>query len=530
MNDRDFAQLVDRLVRRLRLVRTLRALVHSALAAAVLLAAALVVDKFVPLGTRAWTVVLVVVALGVLGASAAGFLARVSRLRAASLADRRFDLEDRLANAVAFLDCERPTEFMRAHLRETAVHLGTVRPELAVPFRSPGGLPALAAAALVLGLLVILPSFATSGSPTTEPAEPTLPPLRFAAEDTVRTMLEHTDAAGDARLAEVLRDLERLYARIRAGELGRDEALRRFGEVEAKLDDVEHARTEGRPARTWRRELEKALGETGKTLRKSPASAGLGRALENLKLDEAARETRSLAGEVAGKTPTLKLTPEQSQALAKVLERAAGKSRRTLESLSKHMNDAARELTREDLEAMAKSLEQMARDIEKLDQEREELADLARIDDELEEAKSTVSALRRADDGTWTFSVTKGDRAGGFFELAGDFPEEKGEPASGAGDEAVGDGTGGEPERIDATKKPVLLPGKWGDGPGLVEIVRGAAAEGVATAEYRDVAEAARRLAEAAVHSEDIPLGYRLYIKRYFQLIRPRSDETRETP
>ena len=64
----------------------------------------------------------------------------------------------------------------------------------------------------------------------------------------------------------------------------------------------------------------------------------------------------------------------------------------------------------------------------------------------------------------------------------------------------------------------------------IIEVVRGTANEGVATAHYREVAESAAKLAEDTIHSEDIPLGYRLYIKRYFQLIRPAAETPKEKP
>ncbi len=59
------------------------------------------------------------------------------------------------------------------------------------------------------------------------------------------------------------------------------------------------------------------------------------------------------------------------------------------------------------------------------------------------------------------------------------------------------------------------------------EIVKGAASEGVATQAYRDAVESAARAAEDAVYAEDIPLGYRLYVKRYFQTIQPPARDNR---
>ncbi|HUU43359.1 MAG TPA: hypothetical protein VMX57_06240 [Planctomycetota bacterium] len=524
--------VIDRLVRRLRLVRSLGSLVRFAPVAAAVLCLGLIRDKFTPLPAAAWTVLLWTSALIVVAGPVAGCLRRVSRRGVAKLADVRLGLDDRLSSAVEFLASASPTAFMQAHVRETERHLDRVRPVEAVPFRMPRGLWLVCAAFVVSGVLAIVPGFAGRVDVADVRAEKPLPPMRFAGEKTVDAALARLDRVEDRRLVELMRELKRLYADVRAGELTRDETLRRAGEVEVQLDEARSRHTGGQTAHTWRKELEKALADKGKTLEQHPATSNLGRALAQLKLDEASKESRSLAGRLDAKPPTLKLTPEQSKALAKIMEQAAGKNPRSLDVLSKHLNDAARSLTLDDMKQLAENLERIARELEELDKDAERMGDLARIDEELEELRNTVGALKRDENGKWVFSLAPGGEGGaGFFRLEGELPKderEDGEP--GVGDTAEGPGTGGEPTRLDAQHKPSLVGGKWGDGASLIEIVHGAASEGVATAEYREVVEAARRLAEDAVHAEDIPLGYRLYIKRYFQLIRPREDAPKENP
>lgn len=533
MHETEIRNAIDRLVRRLRLVRTLGYLVRFALAAAMILCLGLIGDKFAPLSARAWTVLLWTAVLVLVAGTAAGYLRRVSRLHAAKLADVRLGLDDRLSSVVDFSRAGEPTDFMRAHVAETARHLNRVRPGEAAPFHLPRGLWLLGVAVVVLGFLVIVPGFAGRAAVDAEPEETPLPPMRFAGEQTVDTALGRLDRVEDRRLAEIMRELKRIYADVRAGELSREDTLRRVGEVEAKLDEAESRRTRGQTAHTWRKELEKAVAEKGKILRKNPTASDLGRALADLKLDEASEESRSLAGRLGGTPPTLKLTPEQSKALAKIMKHAAEKNRRTLDVLSKHMSDAARRLSLDDMKELAADLERMARELEQLKKDTERMRDLARVDEELEELKNTVGAMRRDENGRWVFSLAEGASKGaGFFQLdARALPKDDRPGAEpGVGDAAEGPGTGGKPERIDTTKKPTLVGGKWGNGASLIEIVQGAASEGVATTEYKEVVEAARRLAEDAVHAEDIPLGYRLYIKRYFQLIRPREKAPKENP
>lgn len=533
MGSSDVSAVIDRLVRRLRVVRALAYLVRAALVAAGLLCVALVWDKFHPLSATAWQVLLVAAGLVVLVWTSSAVVRRVSRVAAARVADVRLGLEDRLSSACEFSLLTHPTRFMRAHITETVGHLDRVVPADAVPFRLPRGLPLVAVAVVVMGLLLLLPGFSERASAVPEPGPAPLPTLRFAGERTVEDLTARLDLDGDRELAEVMRHLKQLYAKIRAGELSREEALSRAGEVEARLDEVERKRTGGRTAHTWRRELEKSLAAKGTTLTEHPATAAVGRAMAGLNLDEASEASRSLAGAVSATPPTLTLTPEQSKAVAKLMTRAAGKEKRTLDVLSRHMDAAARALSLKDLQGLAANLEKMAQELRKLEGELEKLKGLARMDEEVEELKGVVSALRRDAAGRWVFGPTGGDgQAMGYFRLQGvDLPKSDGNEAQpGVGDTARGPGTGGDPTRIDATRKPRALPGVWGDGVSLVEIVKGAASDGVATAAYRDVADAAATFAENAVHNEDIPLGYRFYIKRYFQLIRPPTQVPKETP
>jgi hypothetical protein len=149
--------------------------------------------------------------------------------------------------------------------------------------------------------------------------------------------------------------------------------------------------------------------------------------------------------------------------------------------------------------------------------------DLARVGEELEEMKEALAGLERDASGQWELRLARGTGrgAGGFLDVPGLTSHDKNEPEPGVGSTKDGPGTGGPPTRTEATRTPREVTGRWGEGPSLIEIVKGVASEGVATTAYRNVAESAARSAEDAVHSEDIPLGYRFYIKRYFQTIRP---------
>ena len=61
-------------------------------------------------------------------------------------------------------------------------------------------------------------------------------------------------------------------------------------------------------------------------------------------------------------------------------------------------------------------------------------------------------------------------------------------------------------------------------GPTRSEVILGAAEHGFANRGYERVYADYERHAEEALEHDEIPGGYRFYVRRYFQLIRPRDE------
>jgi hypothetical protein len=92
-----------------------------------------------------------------------------------------------------------------------------------------------------------------------------------------------------------------------------------------------------------------------------------------------------------------------------------------------------------------------------------------------------------------------------------------------------GAGKGGKPQSGDpsdnADHKHVDAhqTGEHGQGRTRSEVILEAASRGFASREYKEVAQEYKKHAESALEHDDIPGGYRFYVRRYFQLIRPRE-------
>lgn len=69
-----------------------------------------------------------------------------------------------------------------------------------------------------------------------------------------------------------------------------------------------------------------------------------------------------------------------------------------------------------------------------------------------------------------------------------------------------------------------------GQGGSRSEVILGAAERGFASRGYQKVFREYHTVAEEALDKDEIPGGYRFYVRRYFQLIRPRGDEGSAPP
>jgi hypothetical protein len=83
-----------------------------------------------------------------------------------------------------------------------------------------------------------------------------------------------------------------------------------------------------------------------------------------------------------------------------------------------------------------------------------------------------------------------------------------------------------DPTQIDSSTQNLRVEGEQNDeGPQVSEVIRSAADRGFVSRRYRQVHGDYRDHAEEVLERDEVPPGYRFYVRRYFQLIRPREEE-----
>jgi hypothetical protein len=107
-----------------------------------------------------------------------------------------------------------------------------------------------------------------------------------------------------------------------------------------------------------------------------------------------------------------------------------------------------------------------------------------------------------------------------------------GNAQSHARDDRSGGPGGGPPESAATGATPAAaaasadlhVAGAHGRGPARSQVIYEAASRGFAARPYADVHSDYARHAESELERDEIPAGYRFYVRRYFQMIRPRED------
>jgi hypothetical protein len=90
-------------------------------------------------------------------------------------------------------------------------------------------------------------------------------------------------------------------------------------------------------------------------------------------------------------------------------------------------------------------------------------------------------------------------------------------------------GQGGRPQQqaptaLDSKRVDTRVQGELGEGPSRSQVIREAGQHGFASRDYEKVHADYSRHAEAVLERDRVPGGYRFYVRRYFQLIRPRDE------
>ncbi len=348
-------------------------------------------------------------------------------------------------------------------------------------------------------------------------------------------------------------ELEQLEKQIRkiADELRSEELERLAEEMKKSQESLRKEKNRGAraEAKTVLRELSALEAMVQSIQEQAEQSAEEFDALADaLEESEATRE----AAEALKNRDLAKAAEELEKALERLENQGANEADEELAKLAQAMQEALDELPPEQQRRIAEQMRKLAQSrganslgaLRRMAQMMRQMAQNPRRSQSAADAKRAMQNLLQAlqnmkiDDGTQGRFAQGNPRPGEGQQLGvlsmsfaktpgGDSQNQMPGIPTGLPGSEHDEGTTASPlgsvKNVNAEGKVVQLSGTLGEGESLSELILTAGDSSRSSQRYREIYEAMAPAAESAVLQENIPLGSRLFIRRYFESIRPKE-------
>ena len=471
--------------------------------------------------TTVRTVLLVLAAAGIVAWVVWNYLKRRSLSRSAVVADRGADLKDALKSALAFLGLEKTSEWMELQIARSADAASELSPAEMAPTVVPTNLYYASGLGVVLFTL-----FSWNPGWFQELQNVDFFTATLGQEEALEELLDQAEALAPEE--EKLEELSEALDRLR----------RRDIELVQSLQELSEAQDALAASQVDMERLSMDLEELAAQLESSAALADLAEALKNQNTKEAAKLLRELAERLANAE-----TSEELQALLEALQ-GANVQNQELAEMMENLQQAAGDLSPEDLAKMAQSLEAMAEQLENMGQQMAQ-QDGDQMSQEMQQLQASMGQQQA---GEQQQSGQQQEASGqamqsaqGMMSNQMQMAQMQGDPSSAVPVDAgpAGDTTGpggGSDEQVfgEATSLEVqlaleMLAKEEQEQPIPEEIFERLSREEKSTLNYEVIQQRGDYAEESAMEREGVPWQYRSLVKRYFLSIL-NSTETSPDP
>ncbi len=430
----------------------------------------------------------------VLGISAialtASVLCPINLHEAARTIDVRASLKDRAVSGLEFIQRQTDEMLTALQLKDTSDCLQSVAAKEVVRYSIPRETKFVALIMAVGLVFSYIEFFAPPEAPATIDFSPQ---IAAEADHLLKQIKESEKAAEEIGLEDTVKEIEEKALKLKQAGITPKDALAKLTEMSemlsAKMDSAGVAKVDA---------LMKALGEQFVA---NPNLGDFGYALKDGKYEKAAERLFRLSSKLK------KLNSEQRQNLADALQRGGSSVQGTeIESFGDELTKAATALAQKDLKEAEKRLQKACQSLLDCARTKEGNRLLAKL---LAQCQTSKAGICKACNGNGK-SNSPSNKAG----------------------------TGTDPNpfgaltNLDAFRQLERITGVQGTGESTVEITETPVAENPETStdgqstedSYKEVYTKYHKLSEDALSQEQIPLGYRFYVKRYFESIKPNEE------
>ena len=442
--------------------------------------------------------------------------------RSAAVADSAADLKDALKSALAFLGLGERTEWMDVQIERTADTAAGLSP----PDMAPTVVPRPLFYASGIGVaLVSLYAWSPGWLQELEQAEWFTPSQQGQVEH-IEELLDRARALAPEE--EKLEELSDALERLRRRDIELFEALQELSEAQEAL-----AASQAEMER-----LEMDLEELGAQMESAPALAELSEALKSQNIEEAAELLRELAERIADAQSS-----EELQALLESLKNANIQSE-ALAQMMENLEQAAGDLTAEDLAQMVQALEALAEQMESLGEQMAAQQDMDQMGQEMQQLQASLGQQQagQQQQGEQQQSPGQAQSQEGMMSSQMQMAQMQGDASSAVPVDAgpAGDTTGpggpgeeqvlGEATTLDVQLEMEVLSPEEQNEPIPEEIFERLSREEKSTLNYEDVRQPGSYAEESAMERDSVPWQYRSLVKRYFLSILTHSSESTSEP
>lgn len=408
--------------------------------------------------------------------------------RAATAVDRHYRLKDRSATALDFLRRSDPSALHELQVDDAAEHLAGISPPAVVPLRIPRVL--VYACGTLIAAVALLAWPLASKKVAAGPAAP-LPGI-VAEADKINEDLKQLDELAknenNKELRELVQQLRDKVEEMKQPGVDSKEALAKLSEMQAAIQAQQAQYNVGL--------VDAQLSALGEAMTPAESLEAAGKALMEAKFEKAAEKLEKLED------------PDLDKKEAKAVE--------------EKMKQVAQAMGEVGLGQISTAATEMAEGLKgghqgKFQKGAKELASLAKGHGRRRKIKEILDA--EVESLEESKGECKSDKAVRFR-----MPYKSNSPSLNAGAETSGNVFGNK-TNMKTNRDQKDITGNPGDGPSEMETLHSPEGRQMASRAYQEKYQKYRKISEAVLDSEPIPLGHRQTIRKYFELIRPQNLE-----
>lgn len=441
-----------------------------------------------------WATAMALAAGPVVGAVAAliWLLPRPNWIAAARAVDRHYQLKDRTESALDFAHKQASSEkavFAELQLADAMTHLNRVEPQAVAPYKAPRFLPGAiltAAAALVLALVPLQQDELA--------ASPSIPDENIIAQadeiaDSLKELEEELNKDNDPELEQLLKELKEKAEELKEPGVDVKEALAKISEMQAAIQSAQ--------SQASLEQVDQQLQEIGEAMASAKALEGAGQALAEGKYDKAANELANLED--------IELDRNEARNTAEKLKKAAKRAKGDAGdgSISDASNELAEGIEEDDSDKVKGAAKKIG-DKAKGQARKKKINDL--LNSELAELSECKCNCQKN-------STAKSKKK-----------QKSNNPSNNWGMSESGN-IDGDATNLAANLNREQINGQAGEGESEFETSSSSEGRQEAQRGYKDVYQKYKKMSDAVLESENIPLGHRQTIRKYFESIRPQQGE-----